>query len=165
MIGILRSLTPFLAIGTLLSACSQDCGTGAGCPKPSPAQARERTTDGNSGPTNSLNPGVSKAEAFFVRYLHDPSNEGSWQWLCRAAANGYAPAQYALAVRYRDGSSSAAPNSIRAHAWFTLAQQNGLTAAAIAREELAKTMTKKQLEWSGTVRTLISEADCDNPQH
>ena len=163
MIGILHSLLLVVAAGAL-TACSEACDSDAGCPSPAPVHAQERPQDRADAPANSPNTGVSKAEAFFAMYLKDPSNEGSWRWLCRAAANGYAPAQYALAVRYRDGSSTAAPNPVRAHAWFTQAQGSGLSAAAIAREELAKTMSDKQLEWAGKLREFLSEADCNNPQ-
>jgi hypothetical protein len=149
---------------TLLMACTRECVPGSGCPQPGAAAQQERPEDGPADRANPLNPGVSKAEAFFAMYLVDPAADGSWQWLCRAAFNDHAPAQYALAVRYRDGTSSIAPNPLRAHAWFTRAMEKELAAAALAREELVKTMTPKQVEWAGKVLDTMTEADCDNPR-
>jgi hypothetical protein len=145
-------------------ACARECVPGSGCPQPVAAAQQERPEDGPADRANPLNPGVSKAEAFFAMYLVDPAADGSWQWLCRAAYYGHAPAQYALGVRYRDGTSSIAPNPLRAHAWFTRAMQKELAAAALAREELAKTMTPKQVEWAGKVLDTMTESDCDNPR-
>lgn len=149
----------------MLTACARsECAPDSSCPQSGAAAHQERPEDGPSDRANPLNPGVSKADAFFAMYLIDPAADGSWQWLCRAAFNGHAPAQYALAVRYRDGTSSIAPNPLRAHAWFTRAMEQELTAAALAREELAKTMSPKQVEWAGKVLDTMTEADCDNPR-
>ena len=165
-VGLLFGLALlFVLAAALLTACARECISGSGCPQPGAAAApQERPEDGPADRANPLNPGVSKAEAFFAMYLVDPAADGSWQWLCRAAFNGHAPAQYALAVRFRDGTSSIAPNPLRAHAWFTRAMEKELAAAALAREELAKTMTPKQVEWAGKVLDTMTESDCDSPR-
>lgn len=165
-VGLLLGLPLLLVLAaTLLTACARECAPGSGCPQPGAAAAQqEHPEDGPADRANPLNPNVSKADAFFAMYLVDPTADGSWQWLCRAAFNGHAPAQYALAVRYRDGTASVAPNALRAHAWFTRAMEKELAAAALAREELAKTMTPKQVEWAGKVLDTMTEADCENPR-
>lgn len=166
--GRLRSGLPLLLFLTaaLLTACARgECPPNSGCPQPVAAAAQqERPEDGPADRANPLNPGVSKGDAFFAMYLVNPAADGSWRWLCRAAFNGHAPAQYALAVRYRDGTSAIAPNPLRAHAWFTRAMEQELAAAALAREELAKSMTPKQVEWAAKVLDTMTEADCDNPR-
>jgi hypothetical protein len=78
-------------------------------------------------------------------YLVDPTADGSWQRL--AARPSTVMRRRTPAVRCRDA-RPIAPNPLRAHAWFTRAMEKELAAAALAREELVKTMTPTQVEWA-----------------
>jgi TPR repeat protein len=117
------------------------------------ACAQERET-----PEPAVSP--SQANINFAMFMNDPTNRDSWRWLCRAAAGGHTAAQYIVGVRYRDGLPPVAQNLPRAFLWFTAARKGGLTAAALAGEDVAKRLPE------GEAASLLkdfappTEADC-----
>ena len=144
----------FLALSVaMLSGCTSECGPGADCPD---AQRVEK----KAAPDMAATPSRVEADSYFAMFMNDPTNRESWHWLCRAAAGGHSAAQYAIAVRYRDGLPPVRRNLQRAYRWFTAAQDQGLTAAALARESLARQMSESQTAELRKHRRQTTEADC-----
>ena len=76
-------------------------------------------------------------------------------WLCRAADQGYADAQYRLGVLYRHGRTGSVPQDIeRAYMWYRLAADNRHIWADAEADELAAQMESEQL---ASAKTLIAE--------
>jgi TPR repeat protein len=92
--------------------------------------------------------------------LNDPTDPENWRWLCKAAADGNSAAQYTVAVRYRDGLPPVARNVGRAYRWFTAAVRNGLSAAAVARNDLQKSIPEADLKALRDDKKPLTEADC-----
>jgi len=108
---------------------------------------------------------ASDAGTAYTMFMKNPTSREGWRRLCRAAAEGHAAAQYTIAVRYRDGLPPVSRNLTRAYLWFSAARQSGLTAAAIARDDLEKTMSEDQLAEMRTEGKTVGEADCTETEN
>jgi len=95
-----------------------------------------------------------------ANFMKDPATLESWRWLCRAAARGHTAAQYAIAIRYRDGLPPVTRNLPRAYLWFTVAQRGGLSAATLALDDVMKDLTEEQRTALQHSPAAATEADC-----
>lgn len=136
----------------LLGSCATDCGSGAPCDATAGAPA---ATSERSARTD--NP---EADVAVARFMNDPTNPDSWPWLCLAAARGNTAAQYTVAVRYRDGLPPVERNTTRAYRWFTAAIRNGLSAAALARSDMQKSIPDRTLAELRREKRAANKSDC-----
>jgi len=133
-----------IAVAAVLAAsCTEGAGVGPG-PTPTPATTPDT------------------GQSAIARFLDDPTDPGNWRWLCKAAAGGNSAAQYTIAVRYRDGLPPVARDAGRAYRWFTAAVRNGLSAAAVARDDLQKSIPEADLKALRDAKKPLAEADCAN---
>lgn len=131
-----------IVVAVLLSAsCTESVGVGPG---PAPAPAASPDT----------------GQSAIARFLNAPTDPGNWRWLCKAAADGNSAAQYTIAVRYRDGLPPVARNVGRSYRWFTAAVRSGLSAAAVARDDLQKSIPDADLKALRDDKRSLTEADC-----
>ena len=137
---------------TLLAGCSSECRPGAEC---AAAPVVQKPTVSDTRPADR-----GDADTYFAMYLNDPANRESWRWLCRAAASGHSAAQYTVAVRYRDGLPPVRRDLGRAFRWFSAARTQGLTAAALAREDLAKRMPQEDVAALRKQSRTMTAVDC-----
>jgi TPR repeat protein len=107
---------------------------------------------------------ASEAKVSFAMFMNDPTNRESWRWLCRAAAGGHTAAQYIVGVRYRDGLPPVTQDLPRAFLWFTAAQKAGLTAAALAREDVARRLPVGEAAALDEDFVPPTEADCPSKE-
>lgn len=122
----------------------------------------------NASATSGTNVPASKPDATaaaesgnpLARFLDDPTNPESWRWLCQAAAGGNTAAQYTVAIRYRDGLPPVSRDVERAYRWLTAATRNGLSAAALARDDLARSIPETKLADLRKEKRTASETDC-----
>lgn len=124
----------------ILASCADGAGVGA--------HSETVTTD------------TGTPQSAIARFLDNPGDPKNWRWLCKAAAEGNGAAQYTVGVRYRDGLPPVARNPRRAYRWFTAAVRSGLPAAAIARDDLVRSMPETEREALRKDRRVPSEADC-----
>ncbi len=70
----------------------------------------------------------------------------AFDWYLRASLKGHAGAQSGIGWYYEVGRGVAAPDLVRAYAWYVLSAIGGDPDAAISQEEVVKKMTKNQIE-------------------
>lgn len=58
-------------------------------------------------------------------YWNDPRHKDAKQWLCRAADEGDAQAQYRLGLLYEKGVEGLTQNFVMAYVWYRLSEANG----------------------------------------
>ena len=127
-----------------IAACALLSIVVVACATPENGTATENTAPEKSATNKPGAPDRHQAETAFAMYINDPTNRDSWKWVCEAAAGGIGPAQYIVAVRYRDGAPPVSRDLPRAYFWFTAADRSGLVVAAIEREIVAKEISDKE---------------------
>lgn len=145
-------MTRLMLLTVLAATLSLAC---ACAPRTEPAAASDE-------PAKSSTSDAGKA---FATFMNNPTSQEGWRGLCRAAAEGHIAAQYTIAVRYRDGLPPVTRNLTRAYLWFSAARQGGLSAAAIARDDLEKSMTEDQLAEMRAEGKTVGEADCTETEN
>ena len=70
----------------------------------------------------------------------------AFDWYLRAAMKGHPGAQSGIGWYYEVGRGLPAPDFVRAYLWYTLSAIGGDPDAAVSQEEIAKRMTKAQID-------------------
>ena len=70
----------------------------------------------------------------------------AFDWYLRAAMKGHPGAQSGIGWYYEVGRGLPAPDLVRAYLWYTLSAIGGDPDAAVSQEEIAKRMTKAQID-------------------
>ena len=70
----------------------------------------------------------------------------AFDWYLRASLKGHPGAQSGIGWYYEVGRGLPAPDPVRAYAWYTLSAMGGDPDAAISQEEIAKKMSKSEIE-------------------
>ena len=70
----------------------------------------------------------------------------AFDWYLRASLKGHPGAQSGIGWYYEVGRGLPAPDPVRAYAWYTLSAMGGDPDAAISQEEIAKKMSKNEIE-------------------
>ena len=70
----------------------------------------------------------------------------AFDWYLRASLKGHPGAQSGIGWYYEVGRGLPAPDPVRAYAWYTLSAMGGDPDAAISQEEIAKKMSKEEIE-------------------
>lgn len=84
------------------------------------------------------------------------------RWLCRAAGQGSADAEYRVGTVYRYGMIGFVPQDIvRAYLWYRLAAKNGHISANSEADELARQMTSVQLNSAEMLMTEWEPEHCE----
>jgi hypothetical protein len=82
------------------------------------------------------------------------------KWLCRAASQGYAEAQYRVAFLYHHGKTGVPQDNLRAYMWYRLAAKNGHIWGDSDADKLATSMTPAELHSAIILMTHWEPGQC-----